>query len=324
MNVNLPAIPTGSSGITALGVQQIEAAVAERVPLIDDIELLNEWRAQAAALETYLRSRELQRPMLGAQRRVEARIGQLLGDANETNGKPLSHAIKALDRANDRLDFRILARGFDTKLDGDDWRKSRRALVALLRQRLGLIPETPPLPAGQFSCIVADPPWRLDTGPDVFNGTGESGHDSLAYSQMSLDHIRALPVENKAADDAHLYLWTTNRYVEHAYGIVRDWGFRPSVLLVWCKKPRGVGLGDAFRLTTEFCLYARRGGLKESRICPTTWFEWPRGKHSQKPAQFYQLVESMSPAGDGGRLDMFTRSKRAGWVPWGHEVPDAG
>jgi len=120
--------------------------VADRIGFIEDIETLNEWRAQAAALEAYLRGKDLQRPMLGAQRRVEARIGQLLGDAKDTNGRPFSHDSKV--PRNDRGDFRILARGFNAQLDVDEWRKSRRSLVALLRQRCGLIPETPELPAG--------------------------------------------------------------------------------------------------------------------------------------------------------------------------------
>jgi hypothetical protein len=51
-------------------------------------------------------------PMMGAQRRVEARIGQLLGapETAQLAGKPLSHAIK-VERPNDRCDFRQLARG---------------------------------------------------------------------------------------------------------------------------------------------------------------------------------------------------------------------
>ena len=99
----------------------------------------------------------------------------------------------------------------------------------------------------------------MDTGPDVIGGTGESGHDALTYDQMTVEAIKALDVEGRAADDAHLYLWTTNRYIEAAYDVARAWGFKPSVLLVWAKKPQGVGLGDTYRLTTEFVLFARRG-----------------------------------------------------------------
>jgi N6-adenosine-specific RNA methylase IME4 len=315
----LPALPTRGAPITADDVQRIEAIVAERVNLVDDVQVLREWQAQAAALEAYLRSKDLQRPMLGAQRRVEARIGQLLGaDIREVENS--GHDLSSIESGL-RQDCRILARAFNCLSDDDEWRKSRRALVALVRQRCGLIPDTPPLPVGQFRCIVADPPWKLDTGPTVFNGTGESGHDALAYEQMSLDAITSLPVEQRAAPDAHLYLWTTNRYVENAYDVARAWGFKPSVLLVWCKKPRGIGLGDAYRLTTEFILYARRGKLKETAIIESTWFEWPRGKHSAKPKAFYEMAERMTPVKDASeRLEMFARGSRDGWSVWGHEA----
>lgn len=320
--LSLPRIPTAGAKISTRDVQNIELAIAQAIPDIDDVETLEEYRSKAAALEKYLRDKDLQKPMLGAQRRIEARIGQLLGEPKV--GRPAanySHDCNLVERG-DRSDFRILARAFDgCQLKDDEWRKSRRALVSFVRNKLGMIPETPEIPDGVFRCIVADPPWKLDTGPDVFNGTGERGHDNLAYEQMSLEQIKDLPVEERAADDAHLYLWTTNRYVEVAYDVAKAWGFKPSVLLVWAKEPRGVGLGDAYRLTTEFILYARRGSLKEMQICERSWFDWKRGMHSTKPDAFYALVESMTPAhGKGDRLEMFAREKRKGWTVWGNEV----
>lgn len=310
-STNLPVIPDKGSAVSAQTVQDIERQLAVRLPEIDDLSVLDEYRAKAAALESYLRDKELQRPMLGAQRRIEARIGQLLGEPK----KGIRHDGQ-LGR-HERQDFRILAKAFEQGFSDDEWRKSRRALVSYVRQKTGDVPKTPPLPAGQYRVIVADPPWQLDTGPSVFNGTGESGHDNLAYEQMSVERIKALPVAEHAAENSHLYLWTTNKYVEAAYEVARAWGFKPSVLLVWAKTPRGVGLGDAYRLTTEFILYARRGSLKESKITETTWFNWPRGKHSEKPGAFYSLVESMSP---GEKLEMFARKHREGWTVWGDEV----
>jgi len=320
MAANLPVVPKVGAKVSIAVVQDIEQQIALHVAEIDDVETLDEYRLRAAALEKYLRDKELQRPMLGAQRRVEARIGQLLGTGTAGGrGKKGPHA-DTIDKQR-REEFRILSHAFDgCELTDDEWRKSRRALVSLVRNRLGMMPETPDLPAGVFRCIVADPPWRLDTGPDVFHGTGERGHDHLTYEQMGLDQIKALPVEDRSADDAHLYLWTTNKYVEASYQVARAWGFKPSVLLVWAKTPRGVGLGDAYRLTTEFILYARRGSLKEKQICDRTWFNWKRGKHSEKPAEFYELVESMTPAKASERLEMFARTKRRGWQVWGNEV----
>lgn len=315
---NLPAVPEPGVPIAAERIAAIEREVAETIAFVDDVGVAEEWRARASALEAYLRSKGLQAPMLGAQRRVEARIGQLLPPQQ---GKELPDHAREVSE-DQRREFRLLAHalGGDCPLNEDEWRKSRRALLALVRVRLGLMPETPPLPIGVYHCIVADPPWQLTTGPEVFNGTNERGNQPLAYAQMTLDEIKALNVEANAADDAHLYLWTTNRYLEASYDVARAWGFKPSTVLVWCKAPRGVGLGDTYRLTTEFVLFARRGSLPHRQIVPTTWFEWPRGKHSAKPDAFYELVESVTP---GPHLDLFARRERDGWTTWGDEVTDA-
>lgn len=317
--ITLPALPRPGSLVSAKMVQSIELQIAESLPSIDDMDVLEEWRRRASALQGYLRDKELQRPILGAQRRVEARIGQLLGEAKR-GGKADEQLdeimTSSIPQSADRSDFRLLARGFGLLAD-DEWRKSRRALVRDLRNKLGLLPPTPELPDGQFRCIVADPPWSLDTGPDTFDGTGERGHDALDYQTMGLEDIKSLKVADRAADDSHLYLWTTNRYIEAAYDVARAWGFKPSVLLVWAKKPHGIGLGDAYRLTTEFVLYARRGSLAERCIVERTWFEWPRGRHSEKPAAFYEMAQSV---GHPPYLEMFARGSRPGWTVWGEEA----
>lgn len=46
----------------------------------------------------------------------------------------------------------------------------------------------------------------------------------------------------------------------------------------------------------------------------TTWYQWPRGPHSQKPDAFYDLIESVSP---GPYVDLFARRQRLGWDSWG-------
>ena len=323
---NLPALPEPGAPLTAKQVAQWEEHVANVVATVGDGDVLLEWRSQAAALETYLRGRELQGPMLGAQRRVEGRIGQLIGPSAQGRRSDLGNQLpgriqEVADRLDEdqRRDFRLLARALSGELTlaPDQWRKSRAALAAHIRKELGLKPPTPPLPDGQYACIVADPPWQLDTGPKAFGGVIEAGHDHLSYDQEPLENIAALNVKSLAADDAHLYLWTTNKYLRDSYYIAEQWGFKPSVLLTWCKAVRGVGLGDTFRLTTEYILFARRGSLPHIQIVPTTWFQWPRGKHSAKPGEFYQMVESVTP---GPYVDLFARKPRNGWTVWGDEV----
>ena len=68
-------------------------------------------------MEKYLRDKKLQRPMLGAQRRIEARIGQLC-DSSEKGGrgKTVGHDLQFISK-DDRVDFRILARALDGEME---------------------------------------------------------------------------------------------------------------------------------------------------------------------------------------------------------------
>jgi N6-adenosine-specific RNA methylase IME4 len=183
--------------------------------------------------------------------------------------------------------------------------------------------ETPAPPTGRFRTIVADPPWFLPpTGPRTGNGwPGSEGYCSvLPYPSMSIEEIKALPVEGNAADDAHLYLWTINRYIEDAYDVARAWGFEPSTLITWAKAPRGLGLGGPWVLTTEHVLFCRRGSLRAIGRLDSTWYQWARGRHSAKPEEFFDLVERVSP---GAYLELFARRRRPGWDAWGNEVAAA-
>jgi N6-adenosine-specific RNA methylase IME4 len=187
--------------------------------------------------------------------------------------------------------------------------------------------------AMKYATICADPPWRVKAGPGaggyVLNDEGvqiwqqvTTPTRDLAYPSMTVDEIAALRVP--AADDAHLYLWTINRYVEDAYRVARAWGFEPSTMLVWAKNPMGGGLGGAWGITTEYLLFARRGSLRATGRITGTWFNVPRpydhrGKprHSAKPEHFYDMIEQVSP---GPYLEMFARRHRLGWSVWGNEV----
>ena len=158
----------------------------------------------------------------------------------------------------------------------------------------------------KYRTIVADPPWAVKQPPKAF---GASGNAPLPYATLSLEEIAALPVAGMADDRAHLYLWTVNRFVPDAYAIAKAWGFRPSTLLTWCKRPMGQGPGYEF---------ARRGKADYPPPCrmDRNWWEWPRGPHSAKPEAFLDIVEQVSP---GPYVELFARRARFGWDYWGDE-----
>lgn len=169
----------------------------------------------------------------------------------------------------------------------------------------------------RYRTIVADPPW------DHSDGTGTTlidGHwtprGGIPYKHMPLEDICGLPVSEMADRDAHLYLWTTNRFLRESFYVAEAWGFVPVKPLVWVKEPMGF-MGRPFTSSVEFVLFARRGVLRHLANAGRQWWLWPRGEHSAKPDAFLDMVESVSP---GPYLELFARRQRLGWDTWGNEA----
>ena len=85
--------------------------------------------------------------------------------------------------------------------------------LEVLRQAKELDAAPPALPTGPFQVIVADPPWRYESG------------NSLPYPTMDIEEIKAMPVAEIADENAILWLWTTNAHLRVAFDVVEAWGF---------------------------------------------------------------------------------------------------
>jgi N6-adenosine-specific RNA methylase IME4 len=107
---------------------------------------------------------------------------------------------------------------------------------------------------GKYRTIVADPPWEIGAFPEWGDGKGTI---ATPYGTMGLEAIKRLPVGNLAAPEAHLYLWTTTQFLLPAYEVAEAWGFEVMYPMVWCKPPRGIGLGGKFSSNVEFILFCR-------------------------------------------------------------------
>jgi len=177
--------------------------------------------------------------------------------------------------------------------------------LQVLRQAEMIERDPPRLPPGRFHVIVADPPWRYESGGD------------LPYPTMDAQEIKALPVSEVAAADAVLWLWTTNAHLRLAFEVVEAWGFEYKTMLTWVKDR--MGTGEWLRGQTEHCLLAARGRPVFRRGESTTVLPAPRREHSRKPEEFYRLVEELCP---GMRLEMFAREQRVGWQAHGLIAPE--
>lgn len=186
-------------------------------------------------------------------------------------------------------------------------RAARRIRRRLRDQNL---PAAPALPEGPFGLVYADPPWQLG---DPDSATAPDKH----YPTMPLSEIKELQVP--AAKDAILFLWAVNCLLPQALQVMSAWGFECRTNLVWVKP--SIGLGRWARNRHELLLVGVRGSFPspEPEDCPDSVIEAARGRHSEKPLAFYELIERMYPL--QSKLELFARSSRPGWTAWGNEAP---
>jgi N6-adenosine-specific RNA methylase IME4 len=178
--------------------------------------------------------------------------------------------------------------------------------------------------ARKFKTILADPPWQFQ------NRTGKIApeHRRLTrYGTMSLDGIKAIPVEHAAANTAHLYLWVPNALLPEGLAVMQAWGFNYKSNIVWQKirkdgGPDGRGVGFYFRNVTELLLFGVRGKnartLKPGRT-QVNMMSTRKREHSRKPDEQYKLITECSP---GPFLELFARGERPGWAIWGNQADD--
>lgn len=177
------------------------------------------------------------------------------------------------------------------------------------------------VPEGKFATFVADPPWQ-------YGNTSTRGAAEDHYGTMTIDELCDLDVvPTRAADQSHLYLWTTAGHLPEAFRVMQAWGFDYKTYLVWVKPQ--MGMGNYFRVSTEMVLFGVRGGMRTQARDIKNYFTAKRGRHSAKPTLFHDLVEKASP---GPYLELFSRCSakdmltgctcskcRLGWSVWGNQ-----
>ncbi len=158
----------------------------------------------------------------------------------------------------------------------------------------------------KYKTILIDPPWQLKlTG---LYQTRKLRPAILMYPTMTLEEINKLPINELAEIGCHLWLWTTNQTL--------PWGFKYHAPIIW-KKPSGCGNYFVHLTQTLLFGYKEKCIFNKARYRPN-WIETsiPK-KHSMKPEESYQYIESVS---DEPRLELFARQKREGWDCLGNEI----
>ena len=169
-------------------------------------------------------------------------------------------------------------------------------------------------PRGGYLTILADPPWKQGmVGKWTHKRTVAK---SLEYPTMTIEEICAMRVGELAGEGCHLWLWTTNQFLDAGFDVMRAWGFKYLAPVHWIKDS-GCGAWWIHRTQTILHGYKDKCRFPMGRYKPNIFNANKPTKHSKKPDQSYDLIESISPA---PRLELFARERRLGWDAWGNEV----
>ena len=212
----------------------------------------------------------------------------------------------------------------------------------------------PSLPKGKFTAILEDPGWFFNN--KNIGGSGKSGA-GYKYRVLPTTDIAKIPVSKIAADNAVLYMWTTNQhlmtgsmlmkdFVRIAYGsgneeteyrgnvkvqsdalaVMKCHGFDSKYIITWEKENKEGWGGYSFNNVTEHLLIGIRGKVKPfgliDKTIIRTQYKKSKDSHSKKPEEMWQLIEKCieKTRGNHRKLEMNCRNPRKGWYPHGDQI----
>jgi len=170
----------------------------------------------------------------------------------------------------------------------------------------------------KYKTLVVDPPWSEIGGGKIKRGAQK--HYSVMKTPAIIATIQQSEPFKHINEDAHLYLWVTNSFLQDGLRVMKELGFTYKTNWVWVKDR--FGLGQYHRGQHELVLFGTRGkgyNVKTASKSIPSVVEAKRRAHSQKPEEFYDMVENRSV---GPYVDMFHRGKARNtqWDIWGHEA----
>ena len=187
--------------------------------------------------------------------------------------------------------------------------------------------------SNNYQIIYADPPWSYNKRKATKTkfGGGAMGH----YDTMTIEDIKALPIEDLASDNAVLFMWATFPKLQEGLDVIKAWGFEYKTLAFsWHKQNRDgslfFGVGSYAKSNCEVCLMGTRGrvGIKPDprypdklvvqSHCVSSAINSERERHSKKPIELRDRIVELF--GDVSRIELFARERVNGWDAWGNEL----
>jgi N6-adenosine-specific RNA methylase IME4 len=177
---------------------------------------------------------------------------------------------------------------------------------------------------GTYRILYADPPWKYHG----LNQADEYGHAERHYECLDDKQLCDYrpgdgnkTVKELTDDNAVLFIWVTSPLLERCFPIIRAWGFQYKASFVWDKVRHNIGFYNSVR--HELLLVATKGSCKPdiAKLVDSVQSIKRSAKHSEKPQEFYAIIEGMYDY--GRKLELFSRCAREGWDSEGDESDHA-
>lgn len=164
----------------------------------------------------------------------------------------------------------------------------------------------------KYRIIYADPPWSYGNNmPEYFSEQADH------YTLMSLKQICDMPVKRIADNNAVLFLWVTSPVLEESFEVIKAWGFKYKSSFIWDKIKHNMGHYNSVR--HELLLICTRGSCQpDVQKLFDSVQSIERTKHSEKPAEFREIIDTIYPIGE--RIELFSRKIIKGWDSYGNEI----
>jgi N6-adenosine-specific RNA methylase IME4 len=175
---------------------------------------------------------------------------------------------------------------------------------------------------GTYRIILADPPWmyhcsQVNSAEKHYGA--EDHYDSLNDTQLCEYRPGGgkRTVKELADKDSVLFLWVTAPMLERCFPIIEAWGFKYKTFFVWDKVKHNVGHYNSVR--HELLLICTRGSCMPDtgKLIDSVQTIERSNKHSEKPEEFYNIIEAMYD--HGRKLELFSRKPRVSWDYDGNE-----
>lgn len=134
---------------------------------------------------------------------------------------------------------------------------------------------------------------------------------------MSITDLCAMPIVDITEVDSVLFLWVTSPMLFAAQPVITAWGFKYKTSFVWDKVKHNMGHYNSVR--HEFLLACTRGSCTPDvkKLFDSVQSIERSGKHSEKPEQFREIIDTLYP--HGRRIELFSRTQVKGWEAYGNQ-----